>query len=138
MGGERSLTFLSQEQARDVVALAEQARQGLSHFVGREVTIDVGAMELLDEWIEDYLEAVADPPTHVRLLWASLLGEMLRRYHQGWWALQDGKLVIVCPTDGEDRRVVSVREQIDRRVASGMSESLTYFYNVTRIELKLG
>lgn len=138
MGGQQSVTFLSQEQARDMVALAEQARQGLSRFTGREVTIDVGAMELLDEWIDDYAEGVSDPPAQVRLLWTSLLGEMFRRYHEGWWAFRDGRLVVVCPTDGGDRRVVAVREQIDRRVVSGMSESLTYFYNVTRIELKLG
>jgi hypothetical protein len=138
MGRGRSVAFLSQEQARDVVALAEQARRDLSHFAGREVTFGVEAVQLLDERIEDYLEAAPDPPLQVCILWASLLGEMFRRRHEGWWALRDGKLVIVCPTDGGNWRVVAVREQIDRRIASGMSESLNYFYNVTRIELKLG
>ncbi len=138
MSGERSVTFLSREQARDLVALAEMARQDLSRFSRREVTFGGGAVQLLDEWIEDYLETVPDPPMNVRLLWTSFLGEVFRRFHEGWWALRDGKLVIVCPTDGGDRRVVAVREQIDRRIVSGMSESLTYFHNVMRIELKLG
>ncbi len=138
MGRERSVAFLSQEQARDVVALGEQARRDLSRFAGREVTFGVEAVQLLDERIADYLEAAPDPPLQVRILWASLLGEMFRRRHEGWWALRDGKLVIVCPTDTGDWRVVAVREQIDRRITAGMSESLTYFYNVTRIELKLG
>jgi hypothetical protein len=136
-GEERSLTLLSQEQTRDVVALAQHARKSLSRFVGREITIGTGAMELLDEWIEDYLETDPDPPVRMRLLWASLLGEMFRRHHKGWWALRDGRLTIVCPTDRGNWHVAAVREQVDRRVVSGMSESLTYFYNMTRIELKL-
>jgi hypothetical protein len=74
----------------------------------------------------------------VRVLWVSLLGEMFRRRHDGWWALSDGALIVVCPTDGGERCPVRVKDQVDRRIASGMSESLAYFYDVTRIELKLG
>jgi len=137
MGREQSVTFLSREQALDVVALAEQAREGLSGFSKQVVTFSVETVQLLDEWIGHYLEVTPDPPLHARLLWTSFLGEMLRRHHDGWWALRDGELVIVCPTSGGDWRSVAVREQIDRRIASGMSESLTYFYNVTCIELRL-
>jgi hypothetical protein len=137
MDGAQSLRFLSQEQLGEIVALAERARQDLSRFSGREVALAVEAAQLLDEWIEDYLEAAPDPSAKVRLLWTCLLGEMLRRCHDGWWALRDGRLVVVCPTEGGGRHVAAVREQVDRRIASGMSESLTYFYNVTRIELRM-
>ena len=137
-GEERSVTFLSEDQVRDLVALAEEARQELSLFSGREVDFNVGAVQLLDEWVEDYLQTRPDPSVQVRLLWTSLLGEMFRRHHNGWWVLRGGKLVIVCPSEAGDWRLVAVREQIDRRIEHGMSESLTYFYNVTRIELKLG
>jgi hypothetical protein len=95
-------------------------------------------MQLLDEWVDDYLEHSPDPPPQVRLLWTGLLGEMFRRRHDGWWALHEGGLVVVCPTVGGERRLVEVRNQVDRRIARGMSDSLSYFYDVTRIELKLG
>jgi hypothetical protein len=130
--------FLSREQARDLVALAEQARRGLSRFAGHEVNYEVEAMQLLDEWIDDSLQHLPDPPAGARLLWTSLLGEMFRRRHEGWWALRDGELVVVCPTGLGQRRPVPVEEQVERRITFGMSESLTYFYNITRIELKLG
>jgi hypothetical protein len=138
MGGGQTVDFLSQEQARDLAALAEQARRGLSRFAGHEVTYDDEVLRLLDEWIDDALARSPDPPQGTRLLWTSLLGEMFRRRHKGWWALRDDELIIVCPTDLGQRRPVPVEEQIERRIAFGMSESLTYFYNITRIELKFG
>jgi len=138
MDGERSVTLLSEEQVRDLVALAEQARVDLSRFAGQEIAFDVEAVQLLDEWVEHHLQEMPDPPVRTRLLWTSLLGEMFRHRHEGWWALRDGKLIMVCPVEGGNWRLVAVREQIDRRIAAGMSESLTYFYNVSRIELKLG
>lgn len=132
------MTFLSKQQASDLVAMAERARRDLSRFSGQEVTFGAGLVQLLDEWIEDYLEVAPNPSVSIRLLWTSLLGEMFRRRHQGWWVLRDGRLVIVCPTDREGWHLVPVRAQVDRRIDCGMSESLTYFYNATRIELKLG
>lgn len=132
------MRFLSQEQTRDLIVLAERARQRLRAFAGHQVAYGVEAMQLLDEWIDDYLEHSPDPPSEVRLLWTSLLGEMFRRRHDGWWALRQGTLVIVCPMDDGERHLVTVREQVDRRIARGMADSLSYFYDATRIELKLG
>jgi hypothetical protein len=131
------VTFLSREQTADLVALAERTRQRLSTLAGHEVSYGVEAMQLLDEWIDDYLERSPDPPPQARLQWVSLLGEMFRRRHDGWWALRDSALIVVCPTDSGERCPVRVQDQVDRRIASGMSESLAYFYDVTRIELKL-
>jgi len=136
--GEPSVTHLSQEQARDLASLAERARGELSRLSGREVSYSSSAVQLLDEWLDDYLERVADPPIPVRLLWTSFLGEVFRRRLDGWWALRDGKLIIVCPAGEGGFRGVAVREQIDRRIALGMAESVSYFYNATCIQLKVG
>jgi hypothetical protein len=138
MVGEGATEFLPREKVRDLVALSEIARRGLSRFAGHEVSYDVEAMQLLDEWIEDVLKRTLDPQAGAMILWTSLLGEMFRRRHECWWALQDTELVTVCPTSLGQRRVVPVEEQVRRRIDFGMSESLTYFYNITRIELKLG
>jgi hypothetical protein len=139
MAGEQPVKFLSREHTRDLVALAEDARRGLARFAGHDkVTYDVQAMQLLDEWIDDTLEGRPHAPQEARLLWTSLLGEMFRRRHEGWWAFRDDWLVIVCPTSLGQRHVVPVEEQVDRRITFGMSESLAYFYNIARIELKLG
>lgn len=137
MGGDAQLVFLSRKQALDLVALAERARGRICSLAGHEVAYDVEAMQLLDEWIDDYLQRSPDPPLSVRLLWISLLGEMFRRRHDGRWAVRQGKLCVVCPTDGDEPYPVEVWRQVDRRITHGMSESLTYFYDVTRIELKL-
>jgi hypothetical protein len=138
LGSERPIRFLSPEQARDLVALAERARRGLSQFAGHQTGYDPEGVQLLDEWIHHTLQRWREPPVGARLLWASLMGEMFRRRHEGWWALQDGELVIVCPTSGGKQRIIPVQAKLDRRIASGMSESLTYFYDITCIELKLG
>lgn len=131
------MRFLSREQSRDLILLAERARQRLSALAGHEVTYGVEAMQLLDEWIDDYLEHSPDPAPDVRLMWVSFLGEMFRRRHDGWWALRQDVLVILCPTDEGKRRLVDVRDQVNRRIDFGMAEPLSYFYDVTRIELKL-
>jgi hypothetical protein len=135
---EESPRFVSREQARDLVALSERARRGLNAFADQEAGFGVGAVQLLDEWIEDTLKHTPDPPVGACLLWTSLLGDMFRRHHEGWWALQGGELVIVCPTSEGRQYVIQVQGEVERRIAFGMSESLTYFYNITRIELKLG
>ena len=123
---------------RDFAVMGERAREELGRFSGREVAFDAESVQLLDEWIDDYVEDVPDPGSEIRLLWAVFLGELFRRRHDGWWGFQDGSLVMVCPKEGGDFRVVSPREQVDLRIVAGMSESLTYFYSLTRLELKLG
>jgi hypothetical protein len=131
------MRFLSRQQARDLSALGERAMRGLSQFAGREASYDAETVQLLDEWIDHTLQRGGAAPEGAALLWASLLGEMFRRRHEGWWALQEGKIVIVCPTSMREQHVIPVQEEVERRIGFGMSESLTYFYNVTCIELKL-
>ena len=138
MSGEPPLMVLFPEQTQDLIAFAERGRRSLSSLADHEVAYGVEAMQLLDEWIDDHLERSPDPPAGVRLLWVGLLGEMFRRRHDGRWALQGGILTVICPTDGGGEHSVEVWKQVDRRITRGMSESLAYFYDVTRIELKLG
>jgi len=138
LNDEQPVSFLSREQARDLAVIGERAREELGNLSGGEVAFDAESVQILDEWIDDYLEGVPDPGQEIRLLWAGFLGELFRRRHDGWWAFQDGSLVMVCPKDGGDFLLVSPREQVDRRIIAGMAESLTYFYNLTRLELKLG
>jgi len=138
LNDERPVSFLSREQARDLAVIGKRAREALSTFSGREVAFDAESVQLLDEWIDDYLQDDPDPPEEQRLLWTALLGELFRRRHEGWWAFRKGTLVIVCPKDNGDFRVADLRERVDGRISAGMSESLTYFYNLTRLELRLG
>lgn len=138
MNDEQPVSFLSRDQARDLAVIGERARKALSDFSGREVAFDAESVQLLDEWVDDCVEDVPNPGQEIRLLWAAFLGELFRRRHDGWWAFQNGRLVIVCPKAGGVFRVVSPGKRVDRRIVAGMSESLTYFYNVTCVELKLG
>ena len=48
---EKSVRFLSPEQIRSLVEMAEQAQAALSRFVGYEVAYDSTALQLLDEWM---------------------------------------------------------------------------------------
>jgi hypothetical protein len=134
------LEFLAVEQVRDLTKIAEQARESLGDFAGQEVSYDANAIQLLDEWIDDHLEQTSTPSKKIRLLWSSFLGEVFRRLHEGWWAMRKGsdKLILVCPTASGGQHTVDVAGQVDRRIESGMAESLTYFYNITRIELQMG
>jgi len=133
--------LLASEQIRHLVEMAEQARVALSQYVGYEVAYDSVSVQLLDEWIDRHLRQFQRPSQKMRLLWTSFLGEMFRRHHGGEWVLQErdkggGELVLLCSSEGGELYPVNVSEQIDRRIAHGMSSSLTYFYTVTTIELK--
>jgi len=138
LNDEKPVSFLSREQALDLAVIGERARKRLCSFSGQQVGFDAASVQLLDEWIDDYLGETQNPPEETRLLWTAFLGELFRRRHEGWWAFRDGDLVVVCPKGGGEFRVVDLNQQVDRRIAAGMSESLAYFYNLTRVELKLG
>jgi len=132
--------FLIPERARYLTETAEQARAGLSRFVGYEVDYDVTALQLLDEWIDRHLRQFPNPSPGMRLLWVGFLGEMFRRRHRGEWIIQErekGKgLAVLCPTESGGLYTVDVSGQIDRRIDHGISASLVYFYTITCIELK--
>jgi hypothetical protein len=135
-----SVEFLTPQQVRSLVEMAERAQEELSRVAGYEVAYDSTTLQLLDEWIDRHLRESSDPSQKMRLLWACFLGEMFRRRHGGEWVLQkhdEGKLLaVLCPTGSGGRYAVDVSGQIDRRIAHGIAQSLTYFYLITSIKLK--
>lgn len=135
---EGSPRLLNPAQIRQLTEMAERARAALTRYVGYEVAYGSTALQLLDEWIDRHVRQFGTPSQQIRLLWASFLGEVFRRRHHGEWALRGngGGVMILCPTEGGDVREIDVAGRVDRRVAEGMSASLTYFYAVTSIELK--
>ncbi len=132
--------FLTPDQVRYLVEVAEEARASLSRFVGCEVAYDPVAVQLLDEWIDRHLRQFPYPSQETRLLWVSFLGEMFRRRHEGEWVLwgRDGRLSVLCPTAGGDPYTVDVSGQVGRRITDGISASLALFYTVTSVELERG
>ncbi len=132
------MKVLTPEQAHDLIQMAEKARESLSDFAGHGIEYEANSLHFLDEWVDRYLQQQPKPSQKIRLLWAAFLGEMFRRRHQGWWVLQEKGLAILCPLGNGDRYVVDVIGQVDLRIEHGMAESLAYFYNVTRINLRMG
>ena len=134
--------FLIPERARYLAEMAERARAGLSRFIGYEVDYETTTLQLLDEWIDRHLRQFPSPSQGMCLLWVSFLGEMFRRHHRGEWIMQErGErkgLAVLCPMESGGLYTVNVSDQIDRRIAHGMSASLVYFYTITCIELKAG
>ncbi len=135
-----SVELLTPQQVRSLVEMAERAQEELSRVVGYEVAYDSTTMQFLDEWIDRHLRQSSNPSRQMRLLWSCFLGEMFRRRHGGEWILKrydEGKrLAVLCPTESGGRYAVDVSGQIDRRIAHGISQSLTYFYLITSIKLK--
>lgn len=132
----KSVKFLSPEKIRSLAEMAEKARDALSRFAGYDVSCDATGLQLLDEWIDRHLRQFPNPSQGMRLLWVAFLGEMFRRRHGGEWAIQNGDLTVLCPTEGHGVHVVDVSGQVGRRVATGMAASLVYFYAMTSIELR--
>jgi len=134
------MEFLILAQIRQMVEMAEQAREALGDYVGYEVAYDSIALQLLDEWIERHLRQFSQPSKKMRLLWISFLGEVFRRRHGGEWVIQEHDarkgLAVLCPKRDGGRYVVDISGQVSRRITQGISASLTYFYVVTSIELR--
>ncbi len=121
------LQLLSPDRARQLVELAEQARQHLERFAGQPVRYDAAALQLLDEWIE----RTPSPTKPLRILWVAFVGEVFRRRYNGAWAIHqsDGReLTIVCPTERGTLHPVDVAAQVSRRIANGIAESLALYY----------
>ena len=137
-----SFSFLSAEQITTMAHMAEQARSGLSRYVGDEVGYDATGLQLLDEWIERHLRQFPIPSQRIRLLWVSFLGEVFRRSYGGEWARKSEQgqskqsLIILCPLRGTKVYPIDVSEQVGKRIAQCISASLTYFYTMTSIEIR--
>ncbi len=136
---DSDVQFLSAEQARYLVEMAERARAGLGRFVGHEVVYDATALQLLDEWVERVMEQSPRPRQDLRVLWMAFLGETFRRRFGGEWvAHEDGGqgLAVLCPAEAGGLHLVEVARQIRRRIANGFADSLALFYVEEGILLK--
>ena len=136
---DKDVQFLSAEQARYLVEMAEQARAKLSEFAGYDVGYDSTALQVLDEWIERIAARTADPPHELRVLWIAFLGEAFRRRFEGEWVVRGegkGSLAVLCPATDGGLETVDVAKQVRRRVEQGFSHSLAFFYIQESIQLK--
>ncbi|MCS7282530.1 MAG: hypothetical protein RMK65_01920 [Anaerolineae bacterium] len=124
---DSSVELLSPDRARQLAELAEQARRSLSQFAGQPVQFNASGLQLLDEWIE----RTPSPSKPLQILWVAFTGEVFRRRHNGEWAVHrnDGqRLVVLCPTERGGLRPVEVAQQVSRRIANGIADSLALFY----------
>jgi len=135
----QNVRHLTSKQRKQITQMAEQARAALSRFAGREIAYNPSALQLLDEWVDRHLKQFPDPSRKIRLLWASFLGEILRRHHEGRWVmLGNGRaeLTVSCLTGSGQTHNVNVSSLVDQRVEQGMAAALSYAYTMTAIELK--
>jgi len=123
--------FLSPEQARSLVEMAERARDELSRFAGYAVAYDATALQLLDEWVERVVQRTPQPQPALTVLWTAFLGEVFRRRYGGEWVVheENGRaLAVLCPAGRGGLHLVQVAEQVRRRIANGFADSLALFY----------
>jgi hypothetical protein len=120
---------------------AAQAVQTLERFSGSQVEYAPTSLQLLDEWI-DRIGRGSTLPSAARVLVIAFLGQMFLYRHGGYWASQTlnqkQNLGLVCPVagPGDAMRFIGIADQISRRLALGISESLTFFYLTTSVDLK--
>ena len=136
---DKDVRFLSAEQARYLVEMAEQARSRLSEFAGYDIGYDATALQLLDEWIERITDRTSDPSHELRVLWIAFLGEAFRRRFEGEWVVHEGgkgSLAVLCPATDGGLETVDVAKQVRRRIDEGFSQSLAFFYIQESIQLK--
>jgi len=123
----KAVEFLSAEQARQMVELAERGRAGLSQFTGQPGNYDATALQLLDELIE----RAPSPSREARVMWIAFVGEIFRRRHGGEWIIdreEANRLAVLCPTRTGGVRQVQVAIQLNQRITGGMTDSLALFY----------
>ncbi|NLE43401.1 MAG: hypothetical protein GX620_01665 [Chloroflexi bacterium] len=136
-----SIELLPAERARQLTELAEKARDYLTRLARSDVSYDATGVQLLDEWIERYLQFASDPPTNTRLAWTAFLGEVLRRRFGCEWALQeDGtghrSVILVYSVGVSDQKSIDISAQIGKRITDGIAASAACFYLATAIELR--
>jgi hypothetical protein len=117
---------------------AAQTIQVLERFSGGPVEYGPTALQLLDEWID----RVRPLSGAARVLAIALLGQTFIHRHGGYWATRvRGKrqnLGVVCPVAGSGgaTHFIDVADQVGRRLAQGISASLTFFYLTTSVNLQ--
>jgi hypothetical protein len=106
-------------------------------------TVEYGpiSLQLLDEWIDRVARRGPLPGT-ARVLVIAFLGQTFLHKHGGYWAVQrrgqTQSLGVVCPVAGSEKamRFIDIVDQVNRRLAHGIRESLTFFYLTTSVDLQ--
>lgn len=139
---KQMVQFVPPQQSRQLSDFAERARISLERYTRTEVTFDAIGLQMLDEWIERHLKQFPRPSSEIKMIWGAFLGETIRRRYNGQWAInKSGKkahLGILCPTTSTGLIYIDVLNQMDRRLANGMSQSLAYYYTIKGVEINSG
>jgi len=112
----------------------------LERFSGSYIEYVPTSLQLLDEWI-DRMGRQGALPSAARVLVIAFIGQMFLHRHGGHWATQTRNqkqnLGVVCPVagPGDEMRFIDIADQISRRLALGISESLTFFYMLASVDL---
>jgi len=131
---------LSPERSLYMQQAAAQAVQMLERFSGSYIEYVPTSLQLLDEWI-DRMGRQGALPSAARVLVIAFIGQMFLHRHGGHWATQTRNqkqnLGVVCPVagPGDEMRFIDIADQISRRLALGISESLTFFYMLASVDL---
>ena len=132
---------LSPERSLYLRQAAGEALVLLERFSGTDVKYGPTALQLLDEWIERLTRRNALSPK-VRGLVLAFLGHTFLHSHGGHWAITNlgghQVLGVVCPVvgSGDQTKFINIAEQVQRRFANGIRDSLALFYLQTSVELK--
>lgn len=120
---------------------AVQTVQTLERFSGGPIEYGPTALQVLDEWI-DRIGRRGPLPSAARVLVIAFLGQTFLDRHGGYWGSQvrnqKQHLGVVCPVVGaEDAvRFIDVADQVNRRLAHGITDSLAFFYLTTSVDLR--
>lgn len=137
---QNPLQFLPLDQARQLIELAERARLGLSRFAETEVEYNAIGLQMLDEWIDRHLRQFPRPSKEIFMAWGTFLGETIRRRFGGEWGVNRSggrpRLGIICLKGESGLIFIDVMDQLQRRVKTGMNESLAFYYTMKGIELR--
>ena len=136
---KRLIQFISPQRSRQMTDLADRAKVSLSRFAGIDVDYDAIGLQMLDEWIERYLQQFPKASAETQLVWGAFLGEAFRHRHEGQWGIdstgQRQRLGVICPREGQFPLFADVMDQVGRRIREGMNESLAFYYTIKGIEI---
>jgi hypothetical protein len=135
------IELLSSERSLQMRMAAARTLQELERFSGSMLEYGPIALQLLDEWI-DRLQRRGPISSAARMQIIALLGQTLLQTHSGDWVIriqgEERRIGVICLMAGqsEPSRFVDVVRQVNRRLSSGIGESLAFFYLITSIELR--
>ncbi len=136
---KRSIQFIPPQRSGQLTQLADQARVSLSRYADIDVDYNAVGLQTLDEWIDRHLRQFPSPSSKIQTIWGAFLGETFRRRFEGQWSIdhsgQRPRLGIICSRNGNGLVFIDVMDQVNRRVKSGMNESLAFYYTIKGVEI---